>query len=276
MSLILALLAQVGPFVTPESRPVSPLPPELQERRKADRGTDETEKPKTDLERCLADTRSKPEQAAVSAEKWLRKSEAMERARAGHCLGVALVRLQLWDEAAAAFVEGRDALAGEDPAYRARLGAMAGNALLAEGETESALDLLDIAKEDGGTADQPVMVGSIEMDRARALVALGREDEAEAALSGAREALPENAQAWLLSATLSRRMGKLAEAQAQIEKAAELLPVDLEIGLEAGRIAMLSGREATARKSWQSVVDAAPGSEAANKAQSYLEQLDGQ
>ena len=114
------------------------------------------------------------------------------------------------------------------------------------------------------------------MDRARALVALGRLDEAAAALAEARAADPGDAQVWLLSATLSRRTGKLAEAQSQIETAANLLPVDTEIGLEAGRIAILAGQEEAARKSWQSVVEAAPESPAADTARSYLAQLEKQ
>lgn len=274
MSLLLALLAQVGPFATPTPQPVSPLPPELQDRKAPERNDADAEASKTDIERCLADTKADPGRAATLAGKWFGKAKGAEKGRAGHCLGVALIRLELWDEAAAAFVAGRDALGDEDREYRARLGAMAGNALLAEGEVEAALDVLDSARDDAQTAGHADMAGSISMDRARALVALGREDEAAAALAEAREALPGDAQAWLLSATLSRRMGKLVEAQAQIEKAAELLPVDLEIGLEAGRIAMLSGREDAARKSWQSVIDAAPKSDAAEKAQGYLEQLD--
>ncbi|MEZ5734401.1 MAG: tetratricopeptide repeat protein [Novosphingobium sp.] len=274
MSLLLALFAQVGPFVTPGPQTVSPLPPELEEREAPGRTGEDAEPPKSDLERCLVDSKSDTKRAVALAEKWFGKAQGVAKAQAGHCLGVTLARMELWDEAAAAFIAARDALVGEDLAYRARLGAMAGNALLAEGQVQTALDALDGAHGDAQTAGHGDMAGSIAMDRARALVALGRENEAEAALTEAREALPGDAQAWLLSATLSRRMDKLAEAQAQIEKAAEMLPVDPEIGLEAGRIAMLSGREEAARKSWQSVVDAAPDSEAAKKAQTYLEQLD--
>ena len=104
--------------------------------------------------------------------------------------------------------------------------------------------------------------------RLRALVALTRADEAAAALTEARLASPKNPEAWLLSATLSRRQGKLAEAQAQIQQAADLLPIDPAIGLEAGVIAVLSGRDEAARKSWQSVIAAAPDSAAAVTARS--------
>ena len=49
---------------------------------------------------------------------------------------------------------------------------------------------------------------------------------------------------------------------------------DPEVGLEAGVIAMLGGNESAARKSWQSVLDAAPDSVAAGTARGYLAQLD--
>ena len=51
------------------------------------------------------------------------------------------------------------------------------------------------------------------------------------------------------------------------------MPVDPEIGLEAGVIAILLGHEEAARKSWQSVISAAPGSGAAKTAQGYIDQL---
>ena len=132
-------------------------------------------------------------------------------------------------------------------------------ALLALADTQTGLD----ARQRGG----------IQIDRARALVALDRPDEAAEALADARVSAPGNHQAWLLSATLSRRQGRLVEAQSQIEKAAELFPVDPEIGLEAGVIAMLAGREDAARKSWESAIRAGPGTPAAKTAQGYLDQL---
>jgi tetratricopeptide (TPR) repeat protein len=148
---------------------------------------------------------------------------------------------------------------------------MAGNAALAQGDAGAALSALDRAQADA--AGDKAMQSGIATDRARALVALKRDDEAAAALAEARLADPGNSQAWLLSATLSRRMNKLVEAQAQIEKAATLQPVDPGIGLEAGVIAVLSGHDEAARKSWQSVVAAAPNSDEAATAKGYLAQL---
>ena len=156
---------------------------------------------------------------------------------------------------------------------RARLGAMAGNAALAQGAFEQALTTLDLARNEASGAGDIRLTGEIAIDRARALVALKRNDDAAKALVEARTTAADNALAWLLSATLSRREGKLAEAQAQIAAAAELAPRDPEIGLEAGVIAMLAGNEAAARRSWQSAIDTAPQSQAATTARGYLAQL---
>ena len=115
----------------------------------------------------------------------------------------------------------------------------------------------------------------LRVDLARTLVALGRDADAASALDEAREADAANGEAWLLSATLSRRMKNYAEAQQRIEKAGELAPRDPAVGLEAGVIAALSGREEDAKKSFRSVLLVAPDSYEAERARGYLEQLGG-
>ena len=289
MSLLLAfaaplLLAQVGPFTTPGPQPVSPLPPELQNRGPRRRAQSPPPPPpptlpptastqESRLQLCLADAASSPDQAADAAEEWLGKAQGAERAQARECLGVAQGRLDRWDDARTSFLAARDLVDPVDRALRARLGAMAGNAALAAGDAAGALAALDPARAEALAAKDDALTAGIAIDRARALVSLKREPEAATALAEARASAPGNAQAWLLSATLSRRQGKLADAQAQIQRAAELLPVDPEIGLEAGLIAVLSGRDEAARKSWQSVIAAAPQSDAAATARTYLGQL---
>ena len=103
--------------------------------------------------------------------------------------------------------------------------------------------------------------------------ALGTEAEAEATLAQARTLDPQSPFAWLLSATLARRLGKLDEAQAHIATAAALSPDYPEIGLEAGVIAMLAGRREAAEASWRSVIELAPGSDEAASARAYLEEV---
>ncbi len=234
------------------------------------------------LSQCLAAARTDPVNALDSAGAWLDSVKGAERAEPGQCLGLALTRLERWDQAVDAFRGARDALPGgstasfSERAERARLGAMIANALLADSpaaKAQQALTELDIAHGDALGASDARLAGEISIDRARALVALKREGDAAAALAEARANVPDNAQAWLLSATLARRQGQLAEAQQQIERAAELAPTDPETGLEAGVIAVLGGHDAAARQSWESVIKAAPDSDAAKTARSYLDQL---
>jgi len=285
LPLLLPLMAQVGPASTlpsNASRYASPLPVEIIEKKDAEAARRAREAQTVALPAggsgsagagCMSAVEANPEKSAELARSALGDALGQERVRAGLCLGAALSDLGRWDEARQAFADARDSAASTDHASRARLGAMAGNAALAAGQPGQAIALLGPAATDAKIFADADLTGSIALDRARALVALKQPEEAANALAEARAAQPDNAQAWLLSATLSRRQDKLAQAQAQIEKAAALAPRDPEIGLEAGVIAMLSGNETAARRSWNSVVAADPGSDAATTAKQYLSQL---
>lgn len=270
LALFLPLAAQVGPGTALPQAPI-----EIHHRKPAAAAPEPVAEPAppSRIDSCLSLARSDPPAAIEVAEAWRAQAQGSARAEPGQCLGVALAGLERWDEAEDAFRQARDDTAPNERQARAARGAMTGNAALAAGSPERALAALDLAHADALAAAQTRLAGEIAIDRARALVALGKTDEAGNALAEARANAPRNAQGWLLSATLARRQGKLAEAQAEIEMAAQLLPVDPEIGLEAGVIAVLSGRDDAARKSWQSVIAAAPGSPFAKTAQSYLDQL---
>lgn len=276
MSLILAILAQVGPFATtPPPEPLRP-PPRAAAPAATPAPPSAAAPPpaaRSRLEFCLDSAQSAPVDAIDDAETWRDAVQGSARAEPDLCLGTANARLEHWSEAEDAFLAGRDAAVESDRQLRAKLGGMAGNAALAQGAFERALPQLDMALADARAANDARLTGELQIDRARALVALKRPGEAEAALAEARTVASDNSLAWLLSATLSRRQSQLAAAQEQIAKAAELAPRDPEVGLEAGVIAMLAGNEAAARKSWQSAIDTAPDSEAAATAKGYLAQL---
>lgn len=227
------------------------------------------------LHSCLTTATQDPAAALDTANAWLRKATGSQQAEPRLCLGSAYSTQELWDDAERNFLAGRDIAAASDHLLRARLGAMAGNSALAAGAAGRALPLLDGAHADALATGDLHLAGDIAIDRARALVALKRDGDAATALAEARTASPDNAYGWLLSATLSRRMGQLPQAQTQIETAAQLAPVDAEIGLEAGVIAVLSGHPAAAAKSWQSVIASAPESAPATTARGYLAQLGG-
>ncbi len=279
VSAIFALLLQVGP--APTLQPASPIPDELIEQRQLRRQseqdrTQEQSAPDRKLARCLARIEADPEGAKQAASSWLDHAPLVQRPPAAQCLGEALVQLGLWKEAESAFLQGRDSTLPKAQLTRAQLGAMAGNAALGAQDPATAATILERAQSDANAAANDALIGEIALDRARALVALGHNDDAAKALTAARTELPANPQAWLLSATLARRMGDLTSAQTHIEQAAHLSPGDPEIGLEAGVIAVLSGRDDAARKSWESVVTLAPYTPFAKTAKAYLAQLDTQ
>ena len=277
------LLAQAGAMVGDGPAPSIGLPqidrPSGPNRRKAgklieqDLAADAANRAPSRLASCLQAAGTDPDATVDTASKWLRETSGPAQVEPQLCLGSAYSALGAWTEAESAFLSGRASAAADDHLHRARLGGMAGNAALADGEPVRALTTLDAAAAEARAAQNPLLIGEIGIDRARALVALHRETDALGELANARAATPDNPLGWLLSATLSRRMGKLAEAQTQIETAARLAPTDPEIGLEAGVIAVLSGHDEAARKDWQSVLAIAPQSEAGTQAGAYLAQL---
>lgn len=234
---------------------------------------EETQATSAWLQSCLDQLEEDPARAHAMAQ--IRRSETSgtDRVLANHCLGTAAAQLGMWDDARAAFAAARGETPEDETRARARFAALAGNAALASGDAEGAEGLLRLAEADARAAASAPLEAIAATDRARALVALRREDEALAALETATARDPDRAEGWLLKATLLRRLDRLGEAQAAIERAAAIGERDPEIGLEAGVIAALGGRDASARASWQSVIDLAPDSPLAATARDYLAQL---
>src|SRR5688500_1349016 len=225
------------------------------------------------LDLCLDKARADPATAMAEASTWLGEVDAPESSYPQQCLGYAYTLLLRWDAAESAFLAAREAELEINRFRRAQLAAMAGNAALADNRADAALSALALAATDAAVSGNAGLRAIIETDRARAMVMQGKEGEAEAVLAAARSFDAQNAFAWLLSATLARRLGKLDEAQGFIETASALSPDYPEVGLEAGVIAMLQGREDAAKASWESVIAIEPGSEAAATARGYLVQL---
>lgn len=269
-SLLLALLLQVGPNplggAIAGDELVRDRPP------RADFPQAELNATSAWLVECLDLLADNPARAHTLAQ--IRRSETTgaDRVIANHCLGTASSELGLWDDARAAFIAAREETPTDEARTRARFATLAGNAALAGGDAAGALDLLTQAESDASAAADATLAALAATDKARALVTLGRGEEALGALDAATTFAPERAEGWLLKATLLRRLGQLETAQTAIEQAALLTPADPEIGLEAGVIAVLSGRDGSARQSWASVVALGPGP-AADTAQEYLAQL---
>lgn len=227
------------------------------------------------LATCLELAASDPATAVLTASTWLRESSGAEQAFAHQCLGNAYATMLNWEAAERAFLTARNTALAIDHRYRARLAAMAGNAALASGNEEAALADFGLALGDADAAGDAGLAGEIQIDRARALVALGQVDEADAALDVARSNAPQNAEGWLLSATLARRMERFDTALSQIATAAALDPFNPLVALEAGLIYALSGNDEAAVKSWRSAIELDPRSLEAELARAYLAQIEG-
>jgi tetratricopeptide (TPR) repeat protein len=269
--MLLALLLQVGP--NPNAPLVGSEADILNRPPRANAAATAENPVSAWLGECLAQLEQDAARAHAQAQIRRNATRGAERVIANHCLGLAATELALWDDAITAFRAARDETPDDEPSARARFGLMAGNAALASGDANRATVVLGIAQEDARRAASATLEALAQIDMARALVALERPEEALAALDSAIRLEPATGEAWLLKATLLRRLDRLAEAQGAIERAVELSPLDSQIGLEAGVIAVLSGREEAARQSWQSVIDTQPDSMAAATAQDYLAQL---
>ena len=227
------------------------------------------------LKECLELVESDPARAHVKAQVRATSTTGESRVLARHCLGLAATKLELWDDAIAAFEAAREETPPNDARFRARLGTMAASAQLGKGDVNAALAFLATAQQDAEVAQSKDLQTIIAIEQSRALVAQGRLAEAEPFLLHAQKLRPGNAEAALLTATLYRRLDRLADAQKHIEAAIALAPLDPSVGLEAGVIAVLGGRDDAARASWRSVIEIAPDTPYAQTAQGYLAQIAG-
>lgn len=145
----------------------------------------------------------------------------------------------------------------------------AGNAALLAGDSTGAIRYFNSAIAEAEEGDATVLAGLL-IDRARARVDAGALAEARADLDRAQKLDEADAQIWLLSAALARRMADLDRAQQDIARAASLASEDADVLLEQGQIAAAMGDVEAARQYWQQAERANPDSEAARLAREAL------
>ena len=217
---------------------------------------------------CLTLASKDPVSAISSASLWAQqKGGYLARA----CHGFALATDFKFDLAVPILSEAATLAEAKGDPRAARFWAQAGNAAIAAGQADIAVDALGKALA-SNTLDNNERADS-EVDRARAFVALGKNADGEAALATARQLAPENGAAWLLSATLALRLNKLPDALAFIQTAAAVLPSDPAVAVEAGNIAIAAGDDDTARKQWEQTIKIAPNSRQATTARAQLAAL---
>ncbi|UYY76740.1 hypothetical protein [Sphingomonas sp. R1] len=219
---------------------------------------------------CMDLATGDPTAAIDEAVKWRAEQGGMF---ARQCLAVAYANQARWDSAAAAFEEAAgDAETGKDAARAATYWTQAGNAWLAAKKPPRARASFNAALATGSL--QGLALGEAYLDRARAAVASGENAGARADIDIAIAKAGDDPFAWLLSATLARRMGELPRAQKDIAEAVKRAGDDAAVQLEAGNIAAASGDEVAAKAAWTKVLAAAPGSPQATAARAALAQFD--
>ena len=217
---------------------------------------------------CLTLATRDPKAAEANAAQWQLDGGGFV---ARECLGVAYANEERWGDAAGQF---QAAAKGAEVVKDNRapgIWAEAGNAWLAAGEAAKARAALDAALASGTLGD--MQRGEAQLDRARALVITGDLPAARGDIDHALELVPDDALAWLLSATLARRMADLPRAHHDIAEALTRAPNSAPVELEAGNIAALSQDENGAKAAWQKAVQIAPDSPAGENAAQALAQF---
>lgn len=204
-------------------------------------------------QRCVAMAERTPDAAKIEAGKW-RLAGGDHFAQ--QCLGIAYATERNWTAAADAFQQAARAAELAHDVRAANYWAQAGNAWLAAGDGAHARTALDAALAAGELTG--FALGEAQLDRARALVATGQPAAARIDLDAALTNAPADPLAWLLSATLARRMKDLPRAQKDIAQALARSADDANVQLEAGNIAAVAGDEAGARKAWSEAARLAP------------------
>jgi tetratricopeptide (TPR) repeat protein len=221
------------------------------------------------FERCVNLASTDPVKAEGDAGQWQRDGGGF---LANQCLGITYATELRWSAAAAEF---EAAARGGEIAHDKRAAnywAQAGNAWLAAGDPMRARGALNAAL--GSGTLQGLQRGEANLDRARAFVASGDLADARADLDRACVDAANDPLAWLLSATLARRMGELPRAKKDIAQALHLAGDDASVQLEAGNIAALAGDEAGAKLAWQRAVSIKPDGVAGRAARNALKQFD--
>lgn len=221
------------------------------------------------FDRCVDLAESDSRAAEIEAGQWQRDGGGF---LSHQCLGITYTNEKRWTAGAAEFeAAARGAEIARDK-RAANYWAQAGNAWLAGGEPMKARDALNAALAAGTL--EGMQRGEANLDRARAFVAGGQLVQARADIDRAIVDAAADPLAWLLSATLARRMNDLPRAKKDIAEAIRLAGDDASVQLEAGNIAALVGDEAGAKTAWNAAARLQPQSEAARNARNALKQFD--
>jgi tetratricopeptide (TPR) repeat protein len=220
------------------------------------------------LKVCLALAASEPAKALADAAAW---RDANGGIGARHCMAVAQAGTNDFSGAAKSFEEAAQLAEGSQPVNAPAFWTGAGNAALAAGEAGRARALLDKALVHD-TLTGPYR-GEVLLDRGRADVQAGDNASARRDIDEALRLVEGDPMAWLLSATLARRMGDGERAEKDIAEAVRLAPDAAPVAYEAGNVAAMLGADEAARVAWTRTVAADPQGDLGRAAQAALATL---
>lgn len=231
----------------------------------ASAGPPDQRSPQARFDECVKKSDSDPAAAAQIAIAWAGSGGG---APAAQCLGLARSAMSDWKGAADAFTAAAEIAGKTHDRRAANLWVSAGNAALAGGDFARAHAALSTAIADPALGEQ--MKGEALLDRARANVAASDLPAARADMNDALALVPADPMAWLLSATLARRMGDGTRASADIKEAILRAPNEADVLYEAGNVAAADGDMDGARAQWARAAAADPQSDAAKSARAEL------
>ncbi len=200
---------------------------------------------------------------AVKAEQFAAEWQAMGGGLpARHCQALAQLKREQFGAAAATLGKAAQAAEAAKSPLAADFWGQAGNAAFLAGDARGAVAHFTTAIAQAGEF-APQRHAGLLIDRARAFADLNDLAAARADLDKALGLAKGDALAWMLSAALARREGDLGRASREISRASTLAPSDPDIMFEQGNIAAANGDMQSARRVWELVAKAAPGSPAA-------------
>jgi tetratricopeptide (TPR) repeat protein len=217
----------------------------------------------TSYQSCLARVQENPDGAYEAALNW--HDFGGGGAAAKHCAALALVADGQYNEAAQQ-LEALAAGPGAGDRYaRAEILAQAGNAWLLQNKPTLAYNAFSRALELTPSDAQALI------DRARALMLLGRRAEAEKDLSLAIDAEPTATEAFVLRASARRERGDFKGASEDANEAVRLQPRNPEALLERGLVRHALNDRQGALADWRAARAAGGEGPAGREAQRLLE-----
>lgn len=188
---------------------------------------------------------------------------------ARHCEALAQLHQERFAAAAQTLGQAAEEAAKGKSALAADLYGQAGNAAFLASDLTGARIYFDRALELVGEF-APARRTALLVDRARVLTEQSDFTSARHDLDAALALAPKDPMVWMLSAALARRQGDISRASRDIAQASEFDSSNPDIMFEQGNVAAANGDRDGARRAWELVVKAAPGTPAADLAAKAL------